>query len=49
MIKSYWKVKDFYHPRKYYKILKKGLENLEEMLEDHELVAKVISTLQAEK
>lgn len=45
MIKSYWKVKDFYHSRKYYKILKKGLENLE----DHELVAKVISTLQAEK
>lgn len=46
LIKSYWNVKDFDRPRKYYKIQPKGLSELDALLAERELVEKVISTLQ---
>ncbi|NOR74456.1 MAG: PadR family transcriptional regulator [Draconibacterium sp.] len=45
LIKSYWNVKDHDRPRKYYKILKTGLDELEELLEEHNFMMKIISTL----
>lgn len=49
MIKSYWNIKISDRPRKYYKILKKGLDDLELILEEQKLMAKIISTLQDQK
>lgn len=47
MVKAYWNVKDFDRPRKYYKILKTGLDELKLIIEEQELMAKVIGTLKA--
>lgn len=48
-IKSYWNVKDHDRPRKYYKILNKGLIELETLLEEQMFMVKVISALQVKK
>jgi PadR family transcriptional regulator PadR len=48
LIKSYWNVKDHDRPRKYYKILKKGLDKIGDLLEEQKLMAKIIEVLQAE-
>ena len=45
LIKSYWNVKDHDRPRKYYRILKKGLEELVLILEEQEFMIKTINTL----
>ena len=44
-IKAYWNIKDFDRPRKYYKILIKGISELELMQEELELMEKIRSTL----
>jgi DNA-binding PadR family transcriptional regulator len=45
LIKSLWNVKDFDRPRKYYKILPKGIEELENLLEERKLVSDIISQI----
>ena len=45
MIESYWNLKDFDRPRKYYKILKKGLDELEAICDEQELMARAINML----
>lgn len=48
MIKSYWNIR-FLTDQGYYKILKKGLNELEILLKKQKLMVEVINTLQAEK
>lgn len=45
LIKSYWNVKDQDRPRKYYKILQKGHEELELLLEERRLIADILSDI----
>ncbi len=45
MIKSYWNVKDFDRPRKYYRILTEGKEALNQEKEDWALMQKIFSKL----
>lgn len=45
MIKSYWNVKDFDRPRKYYRILTEGNEALKQEKEDWALMQKVFNKL----
>jgi DNA-binding PadR family transcriptional regulator len=49
LIKSYWNVKDHDRPRKYYKILVKGINELEVFLEEQDFMVKLINTLKAKK
>jgi len=44
-IKSYWNVKDFDRPRKYYKLLEKGKETLEETKENWSQMHNIFSQL----
>lgn len=44
-IKSYWNVKDFDRPRKYYKILASGKKALEESKEDWKLMEGIFNNL----
>lgn len=44
-IKSYWNVKDFDRPRKYYKILSGGENAFEQSKEDFELVISIYNNL----
>ena len=45
LIKAYWNVKDFDRPRKYYKILVKGINELEVFLEEQKFMENIINTL----
>lgn len=45
LIKSYWNVKDHGRPRKYYKLLQKGLIELETLLEEQQFMLKIVSAL----
>ena len=47
LIKSYWNVKDHDRPRKYYKILKKGIDELNAILEEQYFIEKIKSSLKA--
>jgi DNA-binding PadR family transcriptional regulator len=49
LIKSYWNVKDHVRPRKYYKILQKGIIKLETLLEEQQFMVEIVSTLQDKK
>ncbi|NQU54028.1 MAG: helix-turn-helix transcriptional regulator, partial [Bacteroidetes bacterium] len=44
-IKSYWNVKEFDRPRKYYKVLAKGNVALEESKEDWALMQNILNNL----
>lgn len=45
MVKTYWNVKDFDHPRKYYKLLKPGMSFLEKQQADWALMHSIFSKL----
>ena len=45
LTKSYWNVKDHDRPRKYYKILQKGHEELELLLEEREFISDILSDI----
>lgn len=45
LIKSLWNIKDFDRPRKYYKILPKGIEELQNRLEERKFVSDIISNI----
>ena len=49
LIKSYWNIKDHDRPRKYYKILQKGLIELDTLLEQQQFMVEIASTLQGKK
>jgi DNA-binding PadR family transcriptional regulator len=45
LIKSYWKIDDFDRPRKYYQILKNGIEELESNMDEMKLVTGIIDAI----
>jgi len=45
LIKSYWNVKDYDRPRKYYSILQKGQKELELLLEERKLISDILSDI----
>lgn len=47
LIKSYWNIKDFDRPRKYYKILPKGIKELEKIFEERQFWNSIVDALQS--
>lgn len=45
MIESYWKIEEFDRPRKYYSILKKGIELLDKERKEWDLMHSLISKM----
>ena len=47
LIKSTWNIKESDRPRKYYKILEKGVNELEKILEEREFMNSILEALQS--